>query len=201
MQPPHPEADERGGPIKRLGDARRLAQIFLAYGLNHGRDLQRQRRIDARQSREKDARLAFHVGKVDVVERQRRRKASDSSRVPLDVKTTRGTEMAVTVPRSKPMSGESLRVMTLRGFSICILVLSGGRLSSEPHPSSISSRAKASKRPLAFDTAPRPRRRTDSISRADSAGASRGGRPAAGRDIRGRAASGNCSRQFMTTLS
>ena len=42
--------------------------------------------------------------------------------------------------RSNEISGELLRVMMLRGFSIWILVFSASSVSSEPQPSSISSR-------------------------------------------------------------
>ena len=44
-----------------------LAQILLAHGVDHARDLQGQRRVDAGRAREDDPRLAVDVGEIDVV--------------------------------------------------------------------------------------------------------------------------------------
>src|SRR6187401_135274 len=70
--------------------------------------------------------------------------------------------------RSKPMSGESLRVMTFRAVSSATVVLNGGRSSRLCQPSSKATRASASKRPEELDCAPRPRRRSRSIATASS---------------------------------
>ena len=72
------------------------------------------------------------------------------------------------IERSNPMSGESLRVMTLREVSSDTVVLKGGRSSRLCQPSSKATRASASNRPLALDCAPRPRRRLLSIATASS---------------------------------
>src|SRR5207253_10708687 len=72
------------------------------------------------------------------------------------------------IERSKPISGESLRVITLRAVSSATVVLNGGNSSRLCQPSSNASRASASKRPLALDCAPRPRRRSRSIATASS---------------------------------
>src|SRR5258705_9299040 len=61
------------------------------------------------------------------------------------------------------MSGESLRVMTLREVSSDTVVLNGGSSSRLCQPSSNATRASASNRPLSLDCAPRPRRRSRSI--------------------------------------
>src|ERR1700722_20795677 len=70
--------------------------------------------------------------------------------------------------RSKPISGESLRVMTFRAVSRATVVLNGGNSSRLCQPSSKATRASASNRPLALDCAPRPRRRSRSIATASS---------------------------------
>src|SRR5258705_388880 len=66
------------------------------------------------------------------------------------------------------MSGESLRAMTLREVSSVTVVLNGGKSSRLCQPSSKATRASASKRPLALDCAPRPRRRSRSIATSTS---------------------------------
>src|ERR1700761_831168 len=66
------------------------------------------------------------------------------------------------------MSGDSLRVMTLRAVSSATVVLNGGNSARLCQPSSNPTRASASKRPLALDCAPRPRRRSRSIATASS---------------------------------
>jgi len=66
------------------------------------------------------------------------------------------------IERSKLMSGDSLREMTLRLASTLTLVENGGRSSRLCHPSSKAARASGSYRPDAFDCAPRPRRRSRS---------------------------------------
>src|SRR5258705_8703874 len=66
------------------------------------------------------------------------------------------------------MSGESLRAITLREVSTVTVVLNGGNSSRLCQPSSKATRASASKRPLALDCAPRPRRRSRSIATASS---------------------------------
>src|ERR1043166_3614853 len=63
------------------------------------------------------------------------------------------------IERSKLMSGDSLRVMTLRLASTLTLVANGGRSSSDCQPSSKAMRATGSERPGAFDRAARPRPR------------------------------------------
>src|SRR5436190_12781380 len=68
------------------------------------------------------------------------------------------------IERSKPISGESLRVIILRVASTVTVVLNGGKSSRLCQPSSKVRRASGSYRPDAFDTAPRPRRRSASTS-------------------------------------
>src|ERR1700733_3204877 len=58
------------------------------------------------------------------------------------------------------MSGESLRAMILRVASTVTVVLNGGNSSKPCQPSSKATRASGSKRPEAFDSVPRPRRRS-----------------------------------------
>src|ERR1700751_3003798 len=64
--------------------------------------------------------------------------------------------------RSKLMSGDSLRVMTLRLASTLTLVENGGRASRLCPPSSDPTPPSGAYRPNAFDWAPRPRRRSRS---------------------------------------
>src|ERR1700735_703186 len=72
MQVAHVEPDQGRRPVQRLGDAGHLAQFFLADAFDQPRDLQR----------------------------QRRRSASESSRVPFEVRITCGMVVAVMVPSS-----------------------------------------------------------------------------------------------------
>src|SRR5256885_15514447 len=58
--------------------------------------------------------------------------------------------------------------MTFRAVSTATVVLNGGNSSRLCQPSSNATRASASKRPLALDCAPRPRRRSRSIATANS---------------------------------
>src|SRR5260370_1075125 len=62
------------------------------------------------------------------------------------------------------MSGEVLRVMTLRAVSIATSVLNGGSSSIDCQPSSNATRTRGSNLPEAFVRAPRPRRRAPSTS-------------------------------------
>src|SRR5262249_36488710 len=71
------------------------------------------------------------------------------------------------------MSGESLRVMILRVESMLTVVLNGGRSSKLCQPSAKATRASGSGRPVAFDGAPRPRRRSPSTATSASVGALR----------------------------
>ena len=61
------EPQQGGGPIQRLGDTRDFAQLFLAYPLQHARDLHGEPAGHAGDAREDDAGLALGVGVVDVV--------------------------------------------------------------------------------------------------------------------------------------
>ncbi len=63
----HLEPGERRRPIEGLRYARHLAQILLAHGRDHARDLQGERRVDARRARDDDPRLSVDVGEIDIV--------------------------------------------------------------------------------------------------------------------------------------
>src|SRR5262249_14651189 len=89
------------------------------------------------------------------------------------------------IERSKEISGESLWAMILRVLSMVTVVLNGGNSSELCQPSSNAILANGSKRPDAFDCAPRPRRRAPSTATSASAGAL--GAIAAGRACRTRA--------------
>src|SRR5215470_12051297 len=77
------------------------------------------------------------------------------------------------IERSKEISGESLWAMILRVLSMVTVVLNGGNSSELSQPSSNAIFANGSKRPDAFDCAPRPRRRAPSTATSASAGALR----------------------------
>src|SRR6266481_1778384 len=68
------------------------------------------------------------------------------------------------IERSNGMSGDVLRVMTLRAVSIATSVLNGGSSSIDRQPSSNATRTRGSNLPEAFVRAPRPRRRAESTS-------------------------------------
>src|SRR6266436_6859487 len=68
------------------------------------------------------------------------------------------------IERSNGMSGDVLRVMTLRAVSIATSVLNGGSSSIDCQPSSNATRTRGSNLPEAFVRAPRPRRRAESTS-------------------------------------
>ena len=74
------------------------------------------------------------------------------------------------------MSGESLRVMILRAVSTVTVVSNAGNSSIDCQPSSNAMRALGSYRPDAFDSVPRPRRRSRStaVPRNSTAGATEG---------------------------
>ena len=58
---------KRRRPIERFGNAWNLTQILLANGIDHARDLQRQRGVDAGRARQDDPRFAVDVGEIDIV--------------------------------------------------------------------------------------------------------------------------------------
>src|SRR5262245_59862713 len=93
------------------------------------------------------------------------------------------------IERSKEMSDDSLRVMLLRVESMVTVVLNGGNSSKLCQPSSKALRASGSKRPAAFDCAPRPRRRPASTATSASGGAARS-------TVAGRHGAATCARPW-----
>jgi hypothetical protein len=96
----HLEPGERRRPVERFRDARHLEQILLAHRRDHARDLQRQRRVDARRACADDLRLTIDIGKIDVVVEAAPAQRVGELGVPFEVSTTRGIEVALIVPSS-----------------------------------------------------------------------------------------------------
>jgi len=92
---------QRERPVQALGDAGHLFKRLLAQVRHEARDLFGQAQLDTGQSRAQDRDLIRPARVVDPQVRQRRRSASESSRLRFEVKITAGRSRA----RIEPSSG------------------------------------------------------------------------------------------------
>ena len=137
------------------------APLDRLIGVGVGADGDGARRVIARRelALQQFRRVRLHVAawirnRARATARDRRGSAARSSRC----SRARSRDTGL-IERSNEMSGEVLRVMTLRAVSSATSVLNGGKSSMLCQPSSKAIVTRGSNRPVALVCAPRPRRR------------------------------------------